>query len=129
MQNRRRPARLARIARSSQPWRIAAGGLPVQPDGPAADGRISGQAQPVLAAWSDGSQLGRGLAIVMALNAAIGAWYYLRLIALMFLEPATQIEAPSRRRIAWSSWLGRRRVHRRHDLLFIAPQWLWDILP
>ncbi len=39
-----------------------------------------------LAAWSDDSQVGCGLAIMLALNAAISAWYYLRLVALMFLE-------------------------------------------
>ena len=39
-----------------------------------------------LAAWSDSSRMGRGLAIAMALNAAIAAWYYLRLVALMFLS-------------------------------------------
>ncbi|HEY3395664.1 MAG TPA: NADH-quinone oxidoreductase subunit N, partial [Lacipirellulaceae bacterium] len=31
-----------------------------------------------LAAWSEAGRLGRGLAIVLALNAAIAAWYYLR---------------------------------------------------
>jgi NADH-quinone oxidoreductase subunit N len=39
-----------------------------------------------VASWSEGSQLGRVLAIALALNAAISAWYYLRLIAVMFLE-------------------------------------------
>jgi NADH-quinone oxidoreductase subunit N len=40
-----------------------------------------------LAAWSEGHPLGRSLAICMAFNAAIAAWYYLRLIAQMYLEP------------------------------------------
>lgn len=39
----------------------------------------------LLAAWSHASPGLRGLAIVLAINAAIGAWYYLRLIGTMYL--------------------------------------------
>ena len=56
-----------------------------------------------LAAWSDDSHIGRGLAIVLAINAAISAWYYLRMVALMFLEPAR-----SGRRINRARSCGRR---------------------
>ncbi len=56
-----------------------------------------------LAAWSEGSPVGRNLAAIMAINAAIGAWYYLRLIAVMFLDSATQTE-PKPQHIVWSSW-------------------------
>jgi NADH-quinone oxidoreductase subunit N len=81
-----------------------------------------------LAAWSEATELGRSLAILMALNAAIAAWYYLRLIALMFLEPATEAE-PAPRGIIWSSWIAGAVCSVGTILLFIAPQWLWDNLP
>jgi NADH-quinone oxidoreductase subunit N len=81
-----------------------------------------------LAAWSEGSRLGRGLAIVMALNAAIAAWYYLRLIALMFLDADKQRElAPQRR--SWPAWLAGAVCTLATVVLFFVPQWLWDHLP
>ena len=81
-----------------------------------------------LAAWSDGTDIGRALAIVMALNAAIGAWYYLRLISLMFLEPAAEEDLRARP-VAWSGWLAGAACAGGTVLLFIAPQWLWNSLP
>jgi len=39
-----------------------------------------------LAAWSLGTDAGRWLAIWLAVNAAIGAWYYLKLVAAMYLR-------------------------------------------
>lgn len=44
------------------------------------------------AAWGEGSPVGRILAIIMAVNAAVAACYYLRLIAVMYLDPATSTE-------------------------------------
>jgi NADH-quinone oxidoreductase subunit N len=83
-----------------------------------------------LAAWSDGTSTGRTLAIVMAINAAIGAWYYLRLIAVMFLEPATApTDASARRQSAWSSWLAGAVCTAATVSIFLSPQWLWDSLP
>lgn len=41
-----------------------------------------------LAAWSQGSPLLHALAILLALNAAIGGWVYLRIIGSMYLVPA-----------------------------------------
>jgi NADH-quinone oxidoreductase subunit N len=81
-----------------------------------------------LAAWSDGSRLGRGLAIVMAVNAAIGAWYYLRLIALMFLEPPAPIEGEPRQP-AWAAWLAGIVCAAATIWIFFSPQWLWNHLP
>jgi NADH-quinone oxidoreductase subunit N len=43
----------------------------------------------LLAAWSEGKPAGRWLAAILAVNAAIGAWYYLRLVAIMYLQPPT----------------------------------------
>jgi NADH-quinone oxidoreductase subunit N len=83
-----------------------------------------------LAAWSDGTNTSRTLAVVMAINAAIGAWYYLRLIALMFLEPAPATPtASSPPRIAWSSWLAGVACTVATVWIFLSPQWLWDSIP
>ena len=61
-----------------------------------------------LAAWSEPTPagpipVGRGLAVLLATNAAIAAWYYLRLIAAMYLEPAPQ---PRPRPVEVAAWLG-----------------------
>jgi NADH-quinone oxidoreductase subunit N len=81
-----------------------------------------------LAAWSDGSTIGRNLAAIMAINAAIGAWYYLRLIAVMFLEPAPQTE-PQPQPVVWTSWLAGAACTIATVWFFIAPQAIWDSLP
>jgi NADH-quinone oxidoreductase subunit N len=81
-----------------------------------------------LASWSEGSRFGRGLAIAMAVNAAIAAWYYLRVVALMFLEPATQADAPAPK-VAWPSWLAGAACTAATVGLFFAPQWLWNAVP
>lgn len=38
------------------------------------------------AAWSEGSESSRWLACLLAVNAALGAWYYLKLIGVMYLR-------------------------------------------
>jgi NADH-quinone oxidoreductase subunit N len=81
-----------------------------------------------LAAWSDGSRMGRGLAIAMALNAAIAAWYYLRLVTLMFLEPSTEMKAEPQR-IIWTAWLAGIICATATVWVFISPQWIWESLP
>lgn len=81
-----------------------------------------------LAAWSNGSNIGHGLAIMLAANAAISAWYYLRLVALMFLEPAVQ-DADRTPRIVWAPWLAGAACAFATIAIFVAPQWLWDSIP
>jgi NADH-quinone oxidoreductase subunit N len=78
-----------------------------------------------LVAWSEGEPLGRSLAICLALNAAIAAWYYLRLIALMYLEAAPDSESPIQ--TDWFSWSAGAICAGATLLLFIAPQqwWTW----
>jgi NADH-quinone oxidoreductase subunit N len=78
-----------------------------------------------LAAWSDESNIGRGLAIALAINAAISAWYYLRMVALMFLEPADP-EADQARTIVLAPWLAGAACALVTIVIFVAPQWLWD---
>ena len=67
-----------------------------------------------LAAWSDDSHIGHGLAIALAINAAISAWYYLRMVALMFLEPADP-EADQARAIAVGAVVGGRCLRTRYN--------------
>lgn len=76
------------------------------------------------AAWSQGSDANKWLAIILAINAVLGAWYYLKLIGIMFLrEPIDRsvesetLEAPSviAAGLCLAGTIG----------LFIAPGWLW----
>ena len=76
-------------------------------------------------AWSDATQIGRGLAIALAINAAISAWYYLRMVALMFLEPADP-DADQAREIQWAPMLAGTACALVTIVIFVAPQWLWD---
>jgi NADH-quinone oxidoreductase subunit N len=78
-----------------------------------------------LTAWSDGTRLGYVLAILMAVNAAIGAYYYLRLVALMFLDADAQEERQSTP-IAWAPWLAGTVCALASIAIFVSPQWLWD---
>lgn len=75
-----------------------------------------------LASWGDGTTLGRTLAIVLAANAAISAWYYLRLIGVMFFDPAASNE-PSKLSLAPA--VAGTLCSVASILLFIAPQELW----
>jgi NADH-quinone oxidoreductase subunit N len=76
-----------------------------------------------LASWSDGSQLGRILAIALAANAAISAWYYLRLIAVMFLE----LPAEGRpRKLCLAPAVAGAACSIGTVLLFAAPQVVWQ---
>lgn len=76
-----------------------------------------------LAAWSSGTESGRWLAIWLAVNAAIGAWYYLRVIREMYLsDPTTELteSTPAPALVATglctAATLG----------LFFVPSLLWD---
>src|SRR5262249_2030296 len=73
-----------------------------------------------LAAWSDDSNIGHGLAIALAINAAISAWYYLRMVALMFLEPADP-EATQARRTVWLPWFAGAACALATIVIFVAP--------
>jgi NADH-quinone oxidoreductase subunit N len=77
------------------------------------------------AAWAEGTNLGHALAMLLALNAAIAAWYYLRLIALMFLDADPGAEQ-SVRAIEPIAWLAGMACTIGTLALFFTPQWLWD---
>jgi NADH-quinone oxidoreductase subunit N len=76
------------------------------------------------ASWAEGSQVGRVLAVSLAVNAAISAWYYLRLIAVMFLEPAPSVEP---RRLCLAPAVAGAVCSIGTVLLFLSPQTLWDV--
>jgi len=78
-----------------------------------------------LAAWSDSSEIGRGLAIFLAINAAISAWYYMRIVAVMFLDAEAQ-ETVVPRQIVWAPWLAGAACSIATIVIFLSPQWLWD---
>ncbi|HVT26626.1 MAG TPA: NADH-quinone oxidoreductase subunit N [Lacipirellulaceae bacterium] len=80
------------------------------------------------AAWSNNSNIGYGLAIILAVNAAISAWYYLRIVALMYLEPAASDEESGPRRIVLAPWLAGAVCAIVTIVIFFAPQWLWSSL-
>jgi NADH-quinone oxidoreductase subunit N len=75
--------------------------------------------------WSVDPHIGRGLAVVLAVNSAISAWYYLRPVAIMFLDPGPDTE-PRPRRIVWAPWLAGTICAIATIVIFFAPQWLWD---
>jgi NADH-quinone oxidoreductase subunit N len=79
-----------------------------------------------LAAWAEGTSVGHALAMLLALNAAIAAWYYLRLIALMFLDAADADATPRTTAIEPISWLAGAVCTIGTLALFVSPQWLWD---
>jgi NADH-quinone oxidoreductase subunit N len=84
-----------------------------------------------LAAWSEGSQqavqgqtqVGYFLAITLAVNAVIGAAYYLRLISVMYFEPSITVHESSHQNVAWTAGC---LCAVTTLALFIMPQWLWD---
>ena len=76
-----------------------------------------------LAAWSEGSQDGRILAITLAVNAVIAATYYLRLISVMYFEPSTTVSEPSGQNAAWVAGC---LCAVATLVLFVMPQWLFD---
>ena len=98
--------------------------MPVESDRLAADGRLLGQAEPVLRRLvRRPPNLGRWAAF-MALNAAIAAYYYLRLVGVMYLRSPVKPLAPRRDYAVLAVILacGLAIVG-----LFVFPQWLQDV--
>lgn len=78
-----------------------------------------------LSAWNHGTDLGRRLAICLAINAAIAAWYYLRLIGVMYLQPSCD---DTRRTTGVPAFVGVSLCAVASIALFFAPDWLWQAL-
>ena len=78
-----------------------------------------------IAAWNEGTAVGHWLAVLLALNAAIAAWYYLRLIALMFLDtdPGAEVRRNKKELVSWFAGVF---CTLATLAIFFSPQWLWD---
>jgi NADH-quinone oxidoreductase subunit N len=74
------------------------------------------------AGWSDDSGLGQVLAVALAFNAAIAAWYYLRLVAVLYLDAPPRSSAPESQIPAW---VAAAICSAATLVVFVAPQWLW----
>jgi NADH-quinone oxidoreductase subunit N len=78
-----------------------------------------------LAAWTEGTRMGHALAIMLMINAAIAAWYYLRLVALMYLdaEPGAEVRRNKKELVSWFAGVF---CTVATVVIFFSPQWLWD---
>jgi NADH-quinone oxidoreductase subunit N len=80
-----------------------------------------------LAAWSQGTAASRWLALLLALNAAIGAWYYLRIVATMYLQPRSS-SMQEDRTVEVPALAGMMLCVLATVGLFFAPGWLWIVI-
>lgn len=82
-----------------------------------------------LAAWGTGTEAGHWLAVWLAVNATIGAWYYLRIIGTMYLQPAVPTPAVvTEAADATPSYLAVALCAIATLGLFAVPGWLWAII-
>ncbi len=81
-----------------------------------------------LAAWSQGTSSSRWLAALLAVNAAIGAWYYLRIIATMYLQPRPASPARDDGAVEVPALAGMVLCVLVTVGLFFAPGWLWKVI-
>lgn len=77
-----------------------------------------------LAAWGADTTLARWTACLMALNAAIAGWYYLRLVATMYLQPE---QGERGRGAEWTGLVGATLCAVAVLGVFFVPDWLWQI--
>jgi len=77
-----------------------------------------------LALWTNATSTGYWLSIFMVINAAIAAWYYLRLIGVMYLQPAAPGTAPARSNLP--AWVAGSLCAVATLGLFLVPQPVWD---
>ena len=86
-------------------------------------GGFIGKMNLFLAAWSEGSMLGRYLAYLMVFNAAVSAYYYLRMVAAVYLKPGT---GPTTTHMPAPAALAAVICTVATLAVFIAPQRIWD---
>lgn len=78
-----------------------------------------------LAAWSSGTESAQWLAIWLAVNAAIGAWYYLRVIREMYLsEPTRELDEAT----TTPAYLAMGLCTAATIGLFFVPSFLWEAI-
>ncbi len=84
---------------------------------------FTGKLHLFFASWASPSIWGKGLAVALAINSAIAAYYYLRLIAVMYLDESPKTE---RQHYPVSEFVGG--VCAVGSIaLFVAPNWLWQL--
>lgn len=76
-----------------------------------------------LAAWSEGTDLGRYLSYLMIFNAAVSAYYYLRALAAAYLKPGT---GPTTTHMPVPAAAAAIACTIATLVVFIAPQRIWD---
>ena len=76
-----------------------------------------------LAAWSVETTVAQWTAVVMAVNAMIAAWYYLRIVIVMYLRAP---ENATSRRMEPPALLGAALCAAATIGIFIVPDWLWQ---
>ncbi len=86
-------------------------------------GGFLGKLNLFLSAWSEGTSMGRYLAYLMAFNAAISAYYYLRMIAAVYLKPGS---GPTTMHMPAPATAAAILCTIASLALFIAPQRIWD---
>jgi NADH-quinone oxidoreductase subunit N len=86
-------------------------------------GGFLGKMNLFLAAWSEGSSMGRYLSYLMAFNAAVSAYYYLRTIAAVYLKPGT---GPTTMHMPAPATFAAVLCTVASLAVFIAPQRIWD---
>ena len=95
--------------------------------GPPPTAGFLGKLQLFLAAWMQGTPSAHWLAGILALNAAIGAWYYLRIVTVMFLQsPAGTVS-----KVRWDDFpalVGMVLCVAATIGLFFSPNWLWQVI-
>jgi NADH-quinone oxidoreductase subunit N len=80
-----------------------------------------------LAAWFQGTPSAHWLAAILALNAAIGAYYYLRIVAVMYLQPAP-VDSHEVRWSEFPALVGMVLCVAVTLGLFFSPGWLWQVI-
>jgi NADH-quinone oxidoreductase subunit N len=75
-----------------------------------------------VANWSQGGRAGQFLACALALNAAVAAWYYLRLIAVMYLDSPPESR---QRRLSAAPAIAGAACAIGTIVLFVIPQPVW----
>lgn len=86
-------------------------------------GGFLGKMNLFLAAWSEGTMLGKYLAYIMAFNAMVSAVYYLRIVAAVYLKPGT---GPTTMHMSAPAMVASVFCMVATFAMFVSPQAIWD---